>query len=69
MKGLGVSEQNCEMLKGAFAYPGFRLEGEQSAAPVMADASPAPSIERKPAPRRASARKSKKVSKGEQVRR
>lgn len=27
LKGQGVSEQDAEALKGAFAYPGFRIEG------------------------------------------
>jgi serine/threonine-protein kinase HipA len=68
MKALGVSEQDCETLKGAFAYPGFRLEGEQPAGAIMADPAPAPSIDRKPAPRRASTRKQKSASKRAPVR-
>jgi serine/threonine-protein kinase HipA len=55
----GVSKQDIEVLKGAFAYPGFRLEGEQPA--VVADALP-PSDQRRPAPRRASQRKRRKAS-------
>jgi hypothetical protein len=43
------------------AYPGFRLEGGQPVEAVMADAGPAPSIDRNPAPRRASTRKGKKA--------
>jgi hypothetical protein len=59
LKAQGVSEQDAETLKGAFAYPGFRLEGGQPPEAVIADAGPAPSIDRKPAPRRVSNRKRK----------
>jgi serine/threonine-protein kinase HipA len=62
LKGQGVSEQDAETLKGAFAYPGFRLAGEQPAGPVVADLAPPPSDTPKPAPRRASTRKRKKAS-------
>lgn len=62
LKAQGVSEQDSEMLKGAFAYPGFRLEREQPVEAVLADAAPPPSAARRPAPRRSSTRKRKKAS-------
>ena len=62
LKAQGVSEQDAETLKGAFAYPGFRLAGEQPAGAVVADLAPPPSDMPKPAPRRASTRKRKKAS-------
>ena len=60
LKEQGVSEQDAEALKGAFAYPGFRLlpGGPAAAAP---DPAPLPSDARKPAPRRTSARKKRKA--------
>jgi serine/threonine-protein kinase HipA len=61
MKAQGVSEQDSETLKGAFAYPGFRLEVEQPVEAVVVDPAP-PSEQRRPAPRRASLRKRKKAS-------
>jgi serine/threonine-protein kinase HipA len=61
LKSQGVTEQDAETLKGGVAYPGFRLEGVRPLEAVMAGAGPAPSIDRKPAPRRASTRKSKKA--------
>ena len=48
LKAQGVTEQDAATLKGAFAYPGFRLEGGQPAGAVIADPGPAPSIDRKP---------------------
>jgi serine/threonine-protein kinase HipA len=62
LKGHGVSEQDAEALKGAFAYPGFRLEATQRTEALVPDPAPAPSASRKPAPRRASQRKRKKAS-------
>ncbi|MCZ7593719.1 MAG: HipA domain-containing protein [Hyphomicrobium sp.] len=63
LKGQGVSEQDAETLKGAFAYPGFRLAGEQPVEAVVPEATaPSPSVSRKPAPRKASTRKRKKAS-------
>jgi serine/threonine-protein kinase HipA len=54
----GVSKRDINALKGAFAYPGFRLQGEQSVESVVPDRAP-PSDQRRPAPRRASQRKRK----------
>jgi serine/threonine-protein kinase HipA len=56
----GVSQRDVDALRGAFAYPGFRLEGEQRAEAVVPDAPP--SDQRRPAPRRASQRKRRKAS-------
>lgn len=62
LKSAGVSEQDAETLSGAFAYPGFRLEGEQPMGAVATEAASAsPSAGRKPAPRRTSMRKRKKA--------
>jgi serine/threonine-protein kinase HipA len=62
LKNQGVTEQDAETLKGAFAYPGFRLEGGRPLEAVMAGAGPAPSIDRKPAPRRGPTRKHRTAS-------
>jgi serine/threonine-protein kinase HipA len=63
MKSVGVSEQDAETLKGAFAYPGLRLEGGQPIEAGAAEAaSPSPSMSRKSTPRRASTRKRNKAS-------
>lgn len=62
LKAQGASEQDAETLKGAFAYPGFRLQAEQPALAVVADPAPPPSDQSKPAPRRASTRKRRKAS-------
>jgi serine/threonine-protein kinase HipA len=63
LKAQGVSKQDIETLKGAFAYPGFRLEGEQPVEAVVPEAvSPSPSVGRTPAPRRTPQRKRKKAS-------
>lgn len=61
LKSNGVLERECEALKGAFAYPGFRLEAPPRQDPLP-DPAPLPSDVRKPAPRKASARKRKKAS-------
>ena len=58
LKAQGVSEQDAATLKGAFAYPGFRLAGGQPPAVVIAETSPPPSIT---APRRVSSRKRRKA--------
>lgn len=62
LKGQGVSEQDAETLKGAFAYPGFRLEGGQGPGAAAPDQAMLPSDRPKPAPRRASTRKKRKAS-------
>jgi serine/threonine-protein kinase HipA len=56
MRAAGVSERDCKVLAGAFAYPGFRIVPEQGTAEtVVVDA--APPSNRKPPPRKASQRK------------
>jgi serine/threonine-protein kinase HipA len=61
LKTQGVSEKDAEALKGAFAYPGFRLGGEEPVPAAIVNVSP-PSDLPKVAPRRASTRKHKKAS-------
>ena len=48
----GVSERDAETLKGAFAYPGFRLVPGASPAETERAQSTAPSAASKPAPRK-----------------
>jgi serine/threonine-protein kinase HipA len=57
----GVSKRDIDAVKDAFAYPGFRLEGEQEVEAVVPDAPPS-SNQRRPAPKRASQRKHRKGS-------
>jgi hypothetical protein len=57
----GVSKRDIDAVKDAFAYPGFRLEGEQQVEAAVPDAPP-PSNRGRPAHRRASQRKHRKVS-------
>ena len=57
LRAAGVSERECRLLAGAFAYPGFRLVPEGAIDPAVHAAPPS---DRKPPPRKASVRKRKK---------
>jgi serine/threonine-protein kinase HipA len=57
LRAAGVTERECKLLAGAFAYPGFRIAPEGTTGPVVHAAPPS---DRKPAPRKASQRKRKK---------
>lgn len=61
LRAVGASEQDAETLKGAFAYPGFRLTTD--AVPEKPERAPptASSAVSKPAPRKTSGRKRKKT--------
>ncbi len=59
LRAVGVSEHDVGILKGAFAYPGFRLA--PGVPPAQSERVPptAPSAASRPAPRKASGRKRK----------
>ncbi|MFM9941771.1 MAG: type II toxin-antitoxin system HipA family toxin [Hyphomicrobiaceae bacterium] len=61
LRAEGVSEHDAGILKGAFAYPGFRLAPGVPPAQTERVPPTAPSAASKPAPRKASGRKRKKA--------